>query len=64
MKLGDLEKHLRKHRCALGREGGSHSIWENTANGKSAAVPRHSEIAWGTVKSICDRLEIERPAGR
>ncbi len=64
MKLSDLRKHLHQHNCLLARDTGGHSIYKNTANGKSAAVPRHTEIAWGTVKGICERLEIPKPSGR
>jgi hypothetical protein len=64
MTLRDLEKHLRKANCVTKREGGGHSIWVNPANDKSASLPRHNEIAWGTVKAICDQLEIERPTSR
>lgn len=63
MKLSDLEKHMRAHGCSPKRQG-KHAIWERLATGKDAAVPRHPEIAWGTVKAICDQLEIERPKGR
>src|SRR5688572_21362875 len=41
MKLLDLERHLRAHGCLLAREGSRHSIWQNSANGKVAPVPRH-----------------------
>ncbi len=58
MKLADLERHLRKHSCALYREGGSHSVWINPKNGKITGVPRHREIKEGTVRAICKQLEI------
>ena len=40
-----LLKHLRQHECVLEREGGSHSLWTNPANGVVEAVPRHNEIS-------------------
>ncbi|MBX7132181.1 MAG: type II toxin-antitoxin system HicA family toxin [Fimbriimonadaceae bacterium] len=64
MKLSDLEKHLRAQGCSFGREGGNHRIWKNSANGKSAAVPRHRDVPPGTVRKICQDLEIELPRER
>ncbi|MEZ0326500.1 MAG: type II toxin-antitoxin system HicA family toxin [Fimbriimonas sp.] len=64
MSLRDLKKHLRAHGCELLREGKEHSIYINPANGKTAAVPRHVEIATVTGRKICDELEIPRMAGR
>jgi len=61
MKLADLERHLRRSSCVLHREGGSHSVWINSNNGKIAGVPRHREIKEGTVRAICKQLEIELP---
>lgn len=45
MKRRDLIRHLIEHGCRLLREGGSHSIWENTKTKKRTAIPRHNEIA-------------------
>lgn len=39
MKRSTLLQHLRKHGCVLKREGGSHSLWMNPANGAVEAVP-------------------------
>jgi len=61
VKLIDLERHLRFHKCVPYREGGSHSIWLNPATGKIASVPRHREIKQGTISSICRQLEIPEP---
>ena len=58
MKRRDLIRHLEANACSLLREGGSHSIWENTKNGKRTAVPRHKEIVEFTAISICKQLEI------
>lgn len=44
MKRRALLAHLRAHGCELRREGGEHSIWWNPANGRTSAVPRHTEI--------------------
>ena len=49
------------HGCVLAREGGNHSIWKNSANGKVAAIPRHREIKEGTVRAACRQLEIPKP---
>jgi hypothetical protein len=35
------------------REGASHSLWSNPANGATEAVPRHTEIANVLAKKIC-----------
>jgi mRNA interferase HicA len=61
MKLGDLERHLRQHGCALYRQGGSHAVWLNLNNRKIASVPRHREIKEGTVRSVCRQLEVPQP---
>lgn len=61
MKLSDLEKHLRRNGCRLGREGARHSIWTNDEKQKIAAVPRHHEIPPGTVRQICKALEVQVP---
>ncbi|MBD1208909.1 MAG: type II toxin-antitoxin system HicA family toxin [Ignavibacteria bacterium] len=44
MKRGDLLRELSNAGCSLKRNGGRHDIWYNPSNGKSAPVPRHSEI--------------------
>jgi hypothetical protein len=36
-----LLRHLRQHGCVLKREGASHSLWMNPANGAVEAVPGH-----------------------
>jgi len=40
MKRRDLIRHLVSHGCELVREGRSHTIFENLANGRRAPVPR------------------------
>ena len=61
MKRRDLVRHLVSHGCYLLREGGRHSYFHNPANGKSAAVPRHSEINDFLARKICRALEIPEP---
>lgn len=62
MKRRDLEKHLREHGARLLREGGRHSYWGLGAE-RSAAVPRHREIAYPVARSICRDLKIPPPTG-
>ncbi len=61
MKRNALLKHLRQNGCFLKREGSSHSLWCNPANGNVEAVPRHVEIKNILAKSICKKLEIPTP---
>jgi mRNA interferase HicA len=42
----------------LKREGGSHSLWMNPANGSVEAVPRHTEIPDKLAGKICQGLGI------
>ena len=58
MKLNDLTRHLRQHRCHLEREGRSHSIWQNPATGAIQPVPRHTEIDNLLAQEICRKLSI------
>jgi len=58
MKRQTLLKHLRRYGCYLKREGGSHSLWTNPANGKIEAIPRHTEIADRLAQKICRGLDI------
>jgi hypothetical protein len=44
VKRSSLLRHLRTHGCILKREGSSHSLWTNPANGAVEALPRHAEI--------------------
>jgi predicted RNA binding protein YcfA (HicA-like mRNA interferase family) len=61
MKRREFVQHLLKHCCRLVREGGDHSIWENHANKRRSAVPRHRELVDFTVIRICKQLEIPSP---
>lgn len=61
MKKSDFERHLRRHGCDIGRQGGKHEVWENRGTGATSAVPRHRELKRNTVKRICKDLEIPSP---
>ena len=58
MKRTSLLQHLRRHRCVLKLEGGSHSLWANPKTGAVEAVPRHTEIPNLLVRKICRRLAV------
>ncbi len=58
MKRSSLLRHLRQHGCILKREGSSHSLWTNPANGAVEAVPRHTEIPNVLARKICRNLGI------
>jgi mRNA interferase HicA len=58
VKRSSLLQHLRTHGCVLKREGGSHSLWTNPANGAVEAIPRHTEIAKNLTRKICRGLGI------
>jgi len=61
MKRTALLRHLRKHGCQLKREGRSHSLWTNPANGNVEAVPRHVEISDNLARKICRGLDVPDP---
>jgi mRNA interferase HicA len=61
MKRRDLLAYLEEHGCTLVREGGRHSIYQNTDNKQSAPVPRHKEISDLLVRKICKQLGISSP---
>jgi hypothetical protein len=58
MKRNALLKHLRRHGCALKREGRAHSLWYNPRTGDVEAVPRHIEIPDGLARKICRGLPV------
>jgi mRNA interferase HicA len=58
VKRHELLDHLRRHQCALAREGSRHSIFMNPANGAKVPVPRHSEIDNRLARKICEQLGI------
>ncbi|MCC8179465.1 MAG: type II toxin-antitoxin system HicA family toxin [Planctomycetes bacterium] len=49
------------HNCFLHHRGGEHDIWWNTNEMYIAPIPRHKEIATGTIKSICKQLHVPVP---
>jgi hypothetical protein len=61
MKRAALLRHLRKHGCHLKREGRSHSLWTNPANGNVEAIPRHVEIGDNLARKICRSLGVPDP---
>ena len=61
MKRRQLLRHLASRRCVLVREGHSHSIFENPANGHRTPVPRHREVPEPLVRVICRQLDIPAP---
>jgi len=54
-------RYLRKNACFTVREGGKHTLVENSKNGIRETVPRHFEIDNVLVKKICRRLRVEKP---
>ena len=61
MKRTDLIRHLEANGCTLVREGGNHSIYRNTANGRHSTVPRHRDLKEGLARKICRDLGIPAP---
>jgi predicted RNA binding protein YcfA (HicA-like mRNA interferase family) len=61
MKRARLVRHLSEHGCQLLREGGRHSIYWNSANRQTTALPRHTEIVTAVANRICKDLGIPRP---
>ncbi|PIP54735.1 MAG: addiction module toxin, HicA family [Bacteroidetes bacterium CG23_combo_of_CG06-09_8_20_14_all_32_9] len=61
MKLINFVRHLRSHKCELLRQGGNHSVYINTENGKISSIPCHKEIKNNLCRKICKDLEISSP---
>ena len=61
MKRYTLLKHLRECGCELFREGANHSIYWNSENQKTSAVPRHVEISDKLARKICKDLGVPPP---
>lgn len=61
MKRRQLLAHLLACGCVLVREGAKHSWWENPAQGRRSAVPRHTEINDFLARKICRDLGIPEP---
>jgi len=64
MKRGEFLKHMRRYGCVPVREGASHTLYQNLANGQVEAVPRHTELRNLLLKRICRRLGIPSPWDR
>lgn len=50
MKREEFLRGLRKAGCVLKRHGKRHDVYRNPQTGRSAPVPRHSELA----NTLCD----------
>ncbi len=61
MKRTDLIRHLEKRGCIFIREGGNHTIYKNSLNGKMTSIPRHRKVKEFLAKKICDDLSVQRP---
>jgi predicted RNA binding protein YcfA (HicA-like mRNA interferase family) len=61
MKRRDLIRHIERHGCVLVREGHSHTIFENPANGNRTSVPRHRELPEPLIRVICRQLDVPLP---
>jgi len=61
VKRRELIRHLTAKGCRLGREGASHSWWENPALNRRSAVPRHTEINRFLARKICRDLGVAEP---
>lgn len=62
MKRRNLIRHLTDHGCVFVREGQSHTIFENTQNGRRVPIPRHREIPNALARAICRQLDIPLPS--
>ncbi len=60
MKRRQVLKHLKSHGCEFLREGRNHTVYFNTAKGKTSTVPRHTEVDDTLVKKICKDLGIPK----
>ncbi|MEE8291132.1 MAG: type II toxin-antitoxin system HicA family toxin [Candidatus Tectomicrobia bacterium] len=58
MRRREFLRHLRRHGCALLREGSKHSWWHNPQLNTRSAVPRHNEIDDDLARKICKDLSI------
>ncbi|MCL4705791.1 type II toxin-antitoxin system HicA family toxin [bacterium] len=52
MKRRDFIRELVNAGCYLKRHGGNHDIYTNPKNGRSAPIPRHTEIK----ESLCELI--------
>ena len=61
MKRVDLIRHMESHGCLLLREGAKHSVYCNSENNLTSAIPRHRQINAFLVRKICRDLDIPEP---
>ena len=61
MKRLDLVKHLEANGCLQLREGSRHSLFFNSVNNQTSAVPRHREVNDFLVRKICRDRGITQP---
>jgi mRNA interferase HicA len=61
LKRSKFVKYLNAHRCILLREGKKHTVVMNMDTHKQTTLPRHANIEFGTMMSICKVLEIPAP---
>lgn len=61
MKISELKRILKKHKCRFVKNGGSHDRWFSPINGRYFMVPRHdsAEIPNGTKESILKQAGIK-----
>ena len=63
MTYRQLRRKLERLGCTFERQGsGSHEIWQNPANGRQTAIPRHGDrdLATGTLHQVRRNLGISR----
>lgn len=60
MTYRELTHHLRRLGCELKRQSkGSHEVWHNPGQNRSAVIPRHSgDLPAGTLRAILKALGI------
>ena len=61
MKRQELIRHVEASGCHLLREGGKHSVYFNSENSQTTAIPRHREINEFLARKICRDLGIAEP---
>ena len=61
MKRRRLLRHLEEQGCVLIREGSRHAIYYNPQANRTAAIPRHAEIADLLARKICRELNVPPP---
>ncbi|MFW5799370.1 MAG: type II toxin-antitoxin system HicA family toxin [Spirochaetota bacterium] len=64
MKRNKFLKYLNSHNCQITKEGSKHTIVENLNTGKKTTLPRHNNIEYFTIISICKQLGIAIPKER